>query len=65
MMLPPRVSRSTIAAHNRGSVNVLVHPDKLSFERDGDRGLLFTFGEHLKQQLGTAAVKLLPAGGRR
>jgi hypothetical protein len=26
MMLPPNVSRSTIAAQSRGSVKVLVHP---------------------------------------
>ena len=32
MMLPPKVSRSTIAAHRRGSVNVLVHPEKDSLD---------------------------------
>jgi hypothetical protein len=32
MMLPPKVSRSTIAAHSRGSVNVLVHEPKLLLE---------------------------------
>lgn len=28
MMLPPNVSRSTMAAHNRGAVNVLVYPSE-------------------------------------
>jgi len=32
MMLPPNVSRSTIAAHSRGSLNVLVQPEKLSLD---------------------------------
>jgi hypothetical protein len=32
MMLPPKVSRSTIAAQSRGSVNVLVQAEKASFE---------------------------------
>jgi len=28
MMLPLKVSRSTMAAHSLGSVNVFVHPEK-------------------------------------
>jgi hypothetical protein len=32
-MLPPKVSRSTMAAHKRGSVNALVQPEKLSLEK--------------------------------
>jgi hypothetical protein len=32
MMLPPKVSRSTIAAHSRGSVKVLVQPEKDSLD---------------------------------
>lgn len=32
MMAPLKVSRSTMAAQSRGSVNVFVHPLKLSFE---------------------------------
>ena len=32
MMVPLKVSRSTMAAQSRGSVNVLVQPLKLSFE---------------------------------
>jgi hypothetical protein len=31
-MLPPKVSRSTIAAQSRGSVNVFVQPPNDSFE---------------------------------
>src|SRR6266545_5353665 len=33
MMLPPKVSRSTIAAHSRGSVNVLVQRSKLAADQ--------------------------------
>lgn len=32
MMVPPKVSRSTMAAHKRGSVKVLVQPEKDSLE---------------------------------
>jgi len=32
MMVPLKVSRSTIASHRRGSVKVLVHPEKDSLE---------------------------------
>jgi hypothetical protein len=54
MMLPAKVSRSTIAAHRRGSVNVFVHPGKRLVRGDGDRGGLFPLGEHLEEQLGSA-----------
>jgi len=32
MMVPLKVSRSTIAAHRRGSLKVLVHPENDSLE---------------------------------
>lgn len=32
MMVPPKVRRSTVAAHSRGSVKVFVHPAELSCE---------------------------------
>jgi hypothetical protein len=32
MMVPSKVSRSTIAAHSRGSVKVLVQPEKDSLD---------------------------------
>lgn len=38
MMWPPKVSRSTIAAHNRGSVKVLILPEKDSLDAGGDEG---------------------------
>jgi hypothetical protein len=37
MMLPSKVSRSTIAAQRRGSVNVLVHPGVFAFEKASGR----------------------------
>ena len=37
-MVPPKVSRSTMAAHNRGSVNVLVQPPKDSLDAIATEG---------------------------
>ena len=58
MMLPSKVSRSTIAAQRRGSVKVLVQPLKRFVAGDRDGGLLFAFGEDLEQQFGASPVEL-------
>jgi hypothetical protein len=56
MMLPPKVSRSTIAAHSRGSVKVLVQPENDSLEvadpEPGHGGL----GAQGDQQVGLAGA---------
>ena len=57
MMLPPKVSRSTMAAQSRGSVKVLVQPEKRLVGGDRDGVLLLAFGQDLEQQLGAAAVE--------
>ena len=57
MMLPPKVSRSTMAAQSRGSVKVLVQPLKDSLEAIATLVVLLAFGEDLEQQLGAAAVE--------
>jgi hypothetical protein len=58
MMLPPNVSRSTIAPQSRGSVNVLVHQENDPFVAIAT--LLFSShsGQELEQQLRAAAVEL-------
>jgi len=58
MMSPPKVSRSTIAAQSRGSVNVLVQPLKPSLGGDRDAVNLLAFGADPEQQLGAAPVEL-------
>ena len=57
MMLPPKVIRSTMAAHSRGSVKVLVQPLKTVVGGDGDARLLFPFRQNLEEQLGAAPVE--------
>ena len=57
MMLPPKVSRSTMAAQSRGSVKVLVQPPKDSLEAIATDVLLLAFGEDLEEQFGAAAVE--------
>ena len=74
MMLPPKVRRSTIAAHRRGSVKVLVQPAKDSLvltdasvedegvaQGDDDEGLNVTDGEHVDVRLGWPVVIVSPA----
>lgn len=48
MMAPLKVSRSTIAAHKRGSVKVLVQPENDSFEAIAIN-FFFPFGQNLKR----------------
>ena len=57
MMLPSKVSRSTIAAQSRGSVKVLVQPAKDSLEAIATEALLLAFGEDLEEEFGAAAVE--------
>ena len=57
MMLPPKVSRSTMAAQSRGSVKVLVQPENGSLEAIATLALLLPFGEDLEEQLGAAPVE--------
>ena len=57
MMLPPKVIRSTMAAHSRGSVKVLVQPLKTVVGGDGDARFLFPFRQNLEEQLGAAPVE--------
>ena len=57
MMLPPKVSRSTMAAQSRGSVKVLVQPSEAFVGGDGDAVLFLPFGEDLEQQLGASFVE--------
>ena len=56
MICPANVRRSTIAAHNRGSVNVFVQERLVGGNRDGRA--FFPFSENLEQQLGSAPVQL-------
>ncbi len=58
MMLPPKVRRSTIAAHKRGSVKVLVQEPKLSLEAIATEFFSSLFRENLEQQFSAAAVQL-------
>ena len=60
MMAPLKVSRSTMAAQSRGSVNVFVHPTgaETLVRSDRDAVLLLPLGQNLKQQLSAPAVKL-------
>ena len=57
MICPANVNLSTIAAHNRGSVNVFVQEENGSLEGNSDGRALFPFGEHLEQQLGSAPIQ--------
>jgi hypothetical protein len=57
MMVPPKVSRSTMAAQSLESVKVLVQPEK-DCGRDRDGRILLALGQDLKEQLGAAAVQL-------
>src|SRR5664279_73183 len=57
MMLPPKVSRSTMAAQSRGSVNVFVQPEKESLEAIATEFFFLSFGQNLEKQLGTAFVE--------
>jgi|GEM_PF-5615617 len=56
MMLPPKVSRSTMAAQSRGSVNVVVQPENDALEAMATV-LFLPFGQHLKKQLGASFVE--------
>lgn len=58
MMLPAKVSRSTMAAQRRGSVKVLVQPEKLSFEAIATELVFLPLGENLKQHFSAAPVQL-------
>jgi hypothetical protein len=57
MMVPPKVSRSTMAAQSLGSVKVLVQPTRTRWTRSR-RTLPLALGQDLKEQLGAAAVQL-------
>ena len=57
MMAPLNVKRSTIAAQSRGSVNVLVQPEKAWLLAIANAVLLLAFGEDLEQEFGAAAVE--------
>ena len=46
-----------MAAQSRGSVKVLVQPEKASLEAIATADLLLPFGEDLEQQFGAAAVE--------
>src|ERR1700730_2468867 len=54
MMLAPKLSRSTMAAHSCGSVKGLVQPSEAFIGDDRDGALLLTLGQALGQRLGTA-----------
>jgi hypothetical protein len=58
MICPAYVNLSTIAAHNRGSVNVFVQDENGLVGGNGDGRAFFPFGENLEQQLGAAPVQL-------
>src|SRR6266545_3718039 len=57
MIAALKVSRSTIAAHRRGSVKVLVQPTGGLVGGDGHAGLFLPLGQDLEQQLGAAPVE--------
>jgi hypothetical protein len=57
-MFPPKVSRSTMAAHNLGSVKVLVQPENDSLEAIATEFFSSRSVRTWKQELGTAAVEL-------
>jgi hypothetical protein len=57
MTVPPKVSWSTMAAHRRGWVNVLVPLGEGFVARNGDGVLFLPLGQNLKQQFGAAFVE--------
>lgn len=57
MMLPPKVSRSTIAAHKCGAVNVW-STRRTQAGSDHDRGPFFAFCDDLEEQFGSAKSDL-------
>jgi hypothetical protein len=56
-MLPPNVSRSTIAAQSRGVGKGLGPAAERFVGGDGDAVVFLPLGEDLEQQLGAAAVE--------
>jgi hypothetical protein len=57
MMLPPKVSRSTMAAQSRASVNVLVQPEKESLEAMATEFFSLSFGQNLEKEFRTTLVE--------
>lgn len=55
MMVPPKASRSTIAARSRGSVKVFVHPEMASLLA---MAIAFFFSRSVKTWNSTSAPRL-------